>query len=289
VPWPMVAFVSFPPGPAPWTVLLPLKNLARAKSRLHHPDRGRLALAMAVDTVTAVLTTSEELVAGVSVITSDPAVESALASAPELPATARHRLVVLPDTPGAGLNPALAHGAAVAGERWPGRPLAALSADLPALRPAELRRALLAASSHARAVLADAAGTGTVLLTAAAGTALAPAFGPRSNEAHRRSGAVDITAALGSDVPGLRRDVDTLEDLDEARSLGVGSATAAALTGGLQIAAAEGPAVRGHRPATPSRRPADPSPGAAPSASVPSVHRWTSVDGSGPGRAKWYP
>ncbi|WP_243407088.1 2-phospho-L-lactate guanylyltransferase [Frankia canadensis] len=217
--------MSFPPGQAPWTVLLPLKNLARAKSRLLRPDRGRLALAMALDTVTAVLTTASELVAVVMVITNEPAVQRALTPA------VRARLVVLPDVPDEGLNPALAHGATVAGERWPGRPLAALSADLPALRTQELARALAEAGRHPRAVLADAAGTGTVLLTATAGAALDPSFGPRSREAHRRSGAVDITGPLGATVPGLRHDVDTVEDLDRARLLGVGSATAAALDG----------------------------------------------------------
>jgi 2-phospho-L-lactate guanylyltransferase len=245
----MVTLVSLPRGEAPWTVLLPLKDLARAKSRLRRPDRSRLALAMALDTVTAVLSSATDLVGAVVVVTNDQTIREVLArlrehgdvgagrptgSPPDgtLPASMRARLVIVPDVPNQGLNPALAHGATLAHRRWPGHPLAALSADLPALRTVELRHALLEADNHARAVLADAAGTGTVLLTAATGDALGPSFGPHSHDAHRRSGAVDLTDALGASVPGLRRDVDTVEDLAQAQDLGLGGATAAVLRPG---------------------------------------------------------
>ncbi len=251
----MVAFVSLPSGEASWTVLLPLKDLPRAKSRLRRPDRGRLALAMALDTVSAVLASAADLVGAVVVVTNDLTVGQVLArlredgdiigapspspakagpappgpTAASLPAWMRARLRVVPDLPDRGLNPALTHGAVVA-DRWrPGHPLAAMSADLPALRTAELRRALLEAARHDRAVLADAAGTGTVLLTVRAGHPLDPAFGALSHAAHRRSGAVDLTAALGASVPGLRRDVDTVEDLAAAEHLGLGAITTAAL------------------------------------------------------------
>ncbi|CAO5164634.1 Phosphoenolpyruvate guanylyltransferase [Frankia sp. AiPs1] len=219
--------MSFPRGETPWTVLVPLKNLARAKSRLQRPDRSSLALAMALDTVTAVLANTPELVGAVVVVCSDRAVSEALTRSRAGPADPR--LLVLPDRPGAGLNPALRHGETYARLRWPARPLAAMSADLPALRPAELRRALVAAGPPARAVLADAAGSGTVLLTTMPGVPLAPLFGAHSHAAHRRSGAVDLTGSLGAAVPGLRRDVDTTADLDQALRLGVGAHTAAAL------------------------------------------------------------
>src|SRR5262249_40541725 len=49
---------------------------------------------------------------------------------------------VVPDEPANGLNAALRYGATVASARWPGSGVAALAADLPALRPAELGRAL---------------------------------------------------------------------------------------------------------------------------------------------------
>ena len=77
--------------------------------------------------------------------------------------------------------------------------------------------------------MADAAGTGTVLLTASPGLDLAPSFGPDSQRAHLASGAVDLTSLLGDQVAGLRRDVDTVDDLAAASLLGVGPATGALL------------------------------------------------------------
>ena len=64
-----------------WTVLLPVKVLARAKSRLTvlaGDRRGDLALALASDTVTAVLACPE--VARVVVVTSDPVAGPRLAA-----------------------------------------------------------------------------------------------------------------------------------------------------------------------------------------------------------------
>jgi 2-phospho-L-lactate guanylyltransferase len=100
---------------------------------------------------------------------------------------------------------------------------------LAALRPEELRAALLVAPPGGRAVLADTAGTGTVLLCAGPGIPLQPLFGEGSHELHVRSGAVDLTGRLAAAVPGLRRDVDTVADLAAARLLGVGPATNAVL------------------------------------------------------------
>jgi 2-phospho-L-lactate guanylyltransferase len=67
----------------------------------------------------------------------------------------------------------------------------------------------------------DSAGTGTTLLAAAPGIALAPEYGLSSRATHLRSGAVELPGA-----PGLRLDVDTPDDLAEALRLGVGEATA---------------------------------------------------------------
>ncbi|HEX8632478.1 MAG TPA: 2-phospho-L-lactate guanylyltransferase, partial [Catenuloplanes sp.] len=94
--------------------------------------------------------------------------------------------------------------------------------DLPALRPAELSAALRAAARRpARRFVADAAGTGTVLLTAPPGTQLQPRFGADSAAAHAASGAVP----LGGDWWSLRRDVDTVDDLRAAAALGLGGHT----------------------------------------------------------------
>jgi len=55
------------------------------------------------------------------------------------------------------------------------------------------------------------------------GTELSPRFGPGSAQAHRASGAVELTGAW----PGLVRDVDTEADLRAALALGAGPRTRA--------------------------------------------------------------
>ena len=96
-----------------WSVVIPVKVLARAKSRLTGlagPRRAELALAMAADTVTAAVACPA--VDSVIVVTDDPAAAAALSGLGAL---------VLPDEPGDGLNPALEFGAAYSDERWPRR------------------------------------------------------------------------------------------------------------------------------------------------------------------------
>ncbi|MBL7621763.1 2-phospho-L-lactate guanylyltransferase, partial [Frankia sp. AgB1.8] len=53
-------------------MVLPLKRLGAAKSRLEHPDRAALALAMATDTAAAAAAAGPALVAGVLLVTNDP-------------------------------------------------------------------------------------------------------------------------------------------------------------------------------------------------------------------------
>ncbi len=197
----------------PWTIIIPVKRLDTAKTRLARPDRADVALAMALDTVRAV---RDAEVAGVVVVTDDE----------RLAAVVTSWALTVPDEKRAGLNAALRHGALVAREQAPDRGVAALAGDVPAVRPKEVRAALALAGAHPRTVVADAAGTGTVLLTAQPGVELAPEWGEQSRLAHVRSGAVDLTDELGDQVPGLRLDVDTLADLAEARTLGLGPATA---------------------------------------------------------------
>ncbi|MEU6555411.1 2-phospho-L-lactate guanylyltransferase [Streptomyces sp. NPDC046915] len=201
-----------------WTLVIPLKPLHRAKSRLADTAadglRPGLALAFAQDTVAAALACPA--VADVAVVTSD-----ALAGR-ELAALGAR---IVPDEPGSGLNAALRHAAAVVRASRPESPLAAVNADLPALRPLELSRVLSAAAEFPRAFLPDAAEVGTTLLAAAADRELCPAFGPDSRARHRASGAAEL---LLDAVDSVRQDVDTGEDLRAALALGVGPRTAAA-------------------------------------------------------------
>jgi 2-phospho-L-lactate guanylyltransferase len=198
-----------------WSVLMPVKVLAQAKSRLAEltgPRRGELALALACDTVTAVLGCDQA--ARAVVITDDPVAAVTLT---QLGAQ------VIPDEPRDGLNAALRHGAAVAAARWPESGTAALSADLPALRPAELGQALRAAAAWPTAFVADAAGDGTTLYTAVPGAAFRPAFGLASRARHAAGGTAELEL---KGIPGLRRDVDTPADLRGAAALGLGRCTA---------------------------------------------------------------
>lgn len=196
---------------ADWTAVIPVKRLSAAKSRLRgavadarHED---LALAMVRDTVTAVLACPR--VAEVLVVTDDPAAAAAVAA---LGARA------VPDRPGTGLNAAMRFGAdLVAGLS---RRRAVLAGDLPALRPDELAAAL-GGTGGGRGFVADAAGTGTVLLTAGVGTPLDPRFGIGSAAAHAASGA----RTLIGEWPGLRQDVDTADDLWTVLTLGAGEHT----------------------------------------------------------------
>ncbi|MFE6286818.1 2-phospho-L-lactate guanylyltransferase [Streptomyces sp. NPDC057877] len=200
-----------------WTLVIPLKPLARAKSRLADTAadglRPGLALAFAQDTVAAALAAAA--VRDVAVVTDD-----ALAGR-ELAALGAR---IVPDEPAGGLNAALAYAATTVRVSRPESAVAALNADLPALRPTELSRVLDAAAEFPRAFLPDAAAIGTTLLAAAPGQELRPAFGTDSRARHRASGAVELRLTA---VDSVRQDVDTGEDLRAALALGVGSHTAA--------------------------------------------------------------
>jgi 2-phospho-L-lactate/phosphoenolpyruvate guanylyltransferase len=211
--------------PLDWSVVIPVKLLARAKSRLTGlaPEvRSALVLAMAADTIAAAV--AADTVGAVLVVTDDPEVSAVAA---ELGA------LVLPDEPAAGLNHALVHGASHASATWPERGRAGLAADVPATRPEELTAALTAAARFGTAFVPDADGTGTVLYTATPASEFRPRFGPRSRDRHLESGAAELSQnVLGPDVQdlsGMRRDVDTIEDLRRAAASGVGPETKAVL------------------------------------------------------------
>lgn len=196
---------------ASWALVIPVKGLDHAKSRLADAAgdyRADLALAMAADTVHAALRCPA--VTAVVSVTDDARAAGTLG---ELGA------VVVADEPDAGLNPALRYGASVA--RRYASSVGALSADLPALRPDALGDVLESALQFPSAFLPDLAETGTTLY-AVTDAPFDPRFGHRSAFRHRRAGAVQL------DVPGaesVRRDVDTRADLAAAVRLGVGAHT----------------------------------------------------------------
>jgi 2-phospho-L-lactate guanylyltransferase len=196
-----------------WGVVVPVKRLALAKSRLgSYGDERRqaLALAFAADVVLAAA-----MVARVLVVTDDPQAAAVLGAL---------GAQVVPDDPDAGLNPALEHGAELLRAADPDLGVATLSADLPALRAPDLQAALRRVGPGQRGFVVDHSGSGTTLLAAGPGSALHPSYGPGSRTAHLASGAVELIAA-----ESLRLDVDTPADLAAAVALGVGPHTAAAV------------------------------------------------------------
>jgi 2-phospho-L-lactate guanylyltransferase len=166
---------------------------------------------MATDTVAACLATPS--VAAVLVVTDDEV------AAPAMRALGSE---VIGDEPDAGLNPALVHGAEVLTARHPLTRVVALSSDLPALSAQALGSLLCRASSVEVGCVADAAGTGTTVLTARNSSLFAPAFGPGSLRRHIDAGAADLTEHAD---PRARQDVDTTADLAAAMRLGCGAAT----------------------------------------------------------------
>lgn len=196
-------------------VLVPVKPTALAKSRLAplgDEARQSLVAAFAVDTVTAAL--ASPLVGAVLVVTDDHVLAATL-----------HGLGahVVPDGVTDDLNGSLLQAAAEARRRWPELAPAAVCADLPALRTADLTRALKAASEHGTSFVPDVNGDGTTMVVALFAEEFAPRFGAGSRDAHVSEGAHELVEI---DVPTLRRDVDTPDDLRDAVRLGVGERTA---------------------------------------------------------------
>ena len=206
-----------------WTIVVPVKALDRAKSRLDPvlPADGRkaLVLAMATDVLrTCVATPGVGRVRVVSA--TDPLVRD-LASrvgaelVPEpAPACSPHG-----DPLNAALTAALAdvHG-----------PVGIVTADLPELRPHHLARILASAAHHRHSTVADHRGAGTTMAFWTGPPASRVCrFGPDSAARFREGGAVTVGAA--ADLGAATRDVDVPADLAALSARDIGAATAEAL------------------------------------------------------------
>jgi 2-phospho-L-lactate/phosphoenolpyruvate guanylyltransferase len=204
----MTAALPFRPA-----VLVPLKPLAEAKSRLREalgePARTELVLAMLTDVLAAV----RAAYAGpVYLVTSDHAY-----------AAQRERFDAdwLPDR-GTDYNSAVA--AALRSEAVLAAGAAiVLPADLPRATPEDIASAIEALST-AEVVLVPAHSGGTGLLGLRPPRAMAPAFGPRSAEAHRHAAIASGRRLTDLDAPSLAQDIDTIADLvalfEDTASLG---------------------------------------------------------------------
>ncbi len=192
-----------------WTVVIPVKGTVSAKSRLG--ASAELALAIALDTVAAVLSVPERVEGHDVVVVTSPSI------APQFEALGA-RVVLDAER---GLTAAVAQGIAAAGN---GR-VAVLLGDVPALQSHELAGALELALQHPLAFVPDADNDGTVLITALRAADHRPAFGVHSRAAHLAAGYVELDIPLDS---GLRRDVDTADHL-AALASHLGPRTRAAL------------------------------------------------------------
>jgi 2-phospho-L-lactate guanylyltransferase len=190
-----------------WTIVIPVKGTATAKSRLG--GSAELARAIALDTVEAACGVAG---ARVIVVTSSRASRDFVALG----------AIVVAD-PGSGLNSAVGAGIAAAGDG----PVAVLLGDVPGMRSFELEEALALAlaGEHSLVMVADADDTGTVLLAARNPADHRPQFGVGSRAAHGAAGYVELAIPAMS---GLRRDVDTADQL-AALGTRVGWRTAAVI------------------------------------------------------------
>lgn len=182
-------------------VLVPMKPLAEAKSRLREafgePARAQLVLAMLTD----VLAAARAAYAGpICLATSDRAYD-----------LHRERYAVgwLPDL-GTDYNSAVAGALRSDAVRAAGAAVV-LPADIPCAAPEDIAIAI-EALRRAEVVLVPAHNSGTGLLGLRPPEAIAPAFGPRSALAHRRAAARAGRSIEVLDCPSLARDIDTIAD-----------------------------------------------------------------------------
>lgn len=219
---------------AVWSLVLPVEPFALAQQDLVTAARGHqaeLAHAFFLDTLRAVRATPG--VGLVVVVTTDPL---AAAQARTLGA-ATTTVVPGPTTgfPAAGRLPGYRPDTALlaaAGRLAPGAPVAVLGADLPALRPDELGRALTEAAGHERAFVTDRSGSGMNLVTARRS-------GSTGGRSRRSPGESLHEIGLPSSA-GLRLRVGSPEELSAARSVGLGPYSSAVVATWMAPAAAVG-------------------------------------------------
>lgn len=200
-----------------WSIVIPVKPLASAKSRLASlpvpPDQ--LARAFLIDVLNAVMLVPR--VRRVLVASSDPDVASIARLAGAL---------FVDDSGLQGIN---ASAKLARGHRAEGTAVGVLVSDLPWLTPASLDAALALGDSHECSFVADADSTGTTLWMASPHHRGNSHFGPGSRRHHREAGSIDLVQERDIDarlLAPLRRDVDTAAALEPTPGLRMGVSTA---------------------------------------------------------------
>lgn len=218
--------------------LVALKPLPTAKSRLSglsDAHRMHLARCMALDTIAALATATDEVLvvtdqSDFATALSEHGITARVVNEPPQLQRAEERSAGEGES---SLNAALTYGDQLLRAAGVDVVLACVG-DLPALRPGSVRRLLssaaeLAATGRPRSFVADHTDNGTTMVIAH-DLALDPRFGSGtmggSAERHRLSGAAPIAT---TDAVDARWDVDSLADLHVVAGLGVGPMTAALL------------------------------------------------------------
>lgn len=201
-----------------WTALIPIKAWTKAKTRLKLAEGARAAFARAVALDTLDTVAASPMIGRIVVIGPEAELAEVTASLPEA--------VVLGEPPGESsdqLNDAIRLARDWALTHVPTCPVVVIPADLPALGTDSLDGALQQLAWFDRAHIPDHRGKGTTLSAAVRPDLLTPRYGLASERAHAAVGSVPILdVALGA-----RLDVDNLEDLARATSLGLGPRTGA--------------------------------------------------------------
>ncbi len=184
-----------------WVVVVPAKPFAAAKTRcvgLDVSERSALARAMLRDVVGGL--TRARRVRTVVVAATDPEVVATALSC---------GAVVAGTTRGPDLNREVLDALTAAAEALPGARLAVAMADLAAAQPSDFDAALAAAATHPRAIVSDADGTGTTMVTLTDPGEFRPFLGLDSRRRFLADGYHDLPVT----APGLRRDVDAVSHL----------------------------------------------------------------------------
>lgn len=208
---------------APWTAVVPVKAWTQAKTRLGGQEeaRAQFARAVALDTLDTIA--ASPMIGRIVAVTSEPELAEITAGTPSV--------VALHEPPGESsdqLNNAIRLARDWAMAHAPTSPIVVIPADLAALTTASLEAALCQLAWFDRTHIPDHQGKGTTLSAAARPDLLDPRYGPASERAHAAAGSVPILhVALEA-----RLDVDNLEDLADATSLGLGAHTRALCVAG---------------------------------------------------------
>ena len=201
-----------------WTAVIPIKAWATSKTRLDGSADARAEFARAAALDTLDLVAASRLIGRIVVVSAEPEIA-------ELTATIGSAVVL--DEP-AGETSDQLNNAIRAARDWairnaPTSPVVVIPTDLAALTTPILEEALGQLAWLDQAHVPDHRGRGTTLAAATRPSLLVPCYGVGSQRAHAAAGSTPIVGV----APGVRLDVDNIEDLADARSLGLGLRTRA--------------------------------------------------------------